>query len=130
VILFIVNKDEKGVAEKSRELYTDMNPLERTRMDQTLRAYFGDPNNCFYWLDMTLVIVVYAISIALFLKRKRGYITPLLVFGIFLFPIQFSIWFLASKVNVVFFPNLNFFEVFYLFFLKACLIATILAPKT
>ncbi len=107
-----------------------MNPVERARMGQTVRAYFGNPNNCFYWLDMALVLVVYGLSIALFLKRKRGYIAPLLVFGIFLFPIQFSIWFLASKVNVVFFPNLNFFEVFYLFFLKACLIATILAPKT
>jgi hypothetical protein len=99
-------------------------------MAQMVRSYFTNPNNYFYVLDIALVLVVYGLSIVLFLKRKRGYIAPLLVFGIFLFPIQFSIWFLASKVNVVFFPNLNFFEVFYLLFLKACLIATILAPKT
>ena len=99
-------------------------------MVQMVRLYFSDPNNCLSWLDIALALAVYALSIVLFLKRKRGYIAPLLVFGIFLFPIQFSIWFLASKVNVVFFPNLNFFAVFYLFFLKVCLIATFLAPKT
>jgi hypothetical protein len=99
-------------------------------MVQMVQSYFSDPSNRLYWLDIALALAVYALSIVLFLKRKRGYIAPLLVFGIFLFPIQFSIWFLASKVNVVFFPNLNFFEVFYLLFLKVCLVATILAPKT
>jgi hypothetical protein len=99
-------------------------------MVQMVRSYFSDPNNCFSWFDIALALAVYALSIFLFLKRKRGYIAPLLVFGIFLFPIQFSIWFLASKVKVLFFPNLNFFEVFYLIFIKVCLIASILAPKT
>ena len=99
-------------------------------MAQMAKSFFSNPNNYLYWPDIALVLAVYALSIVLFLKRKRGYITPLLVFGIFLFPIQFSIWFLASRVNVVFFPNLNFFEVCYLLFLKVCLIATILAPKT
>jgi hypothetical protein len=130
VISFVVNKVEKGVAERGGGRYTDMDTGERARMLHSVRAYFGNPNNCFYWVDMALVIVVYGLSIALFLNRNRGYIAPLLIFGIFLFPVQFSIWFLASKVNVVFFPNPGFFEVFYLFFLKACLIATFLAPKT
>ena len=99
-------------------------------MGQLVRSYFSNPNTYFYWVDMALVIAIYVLSIILFFKRKRGSIAPLLVFGIFLFPIQFSIWVLAAKVNIVFFPNLNFFEVFYLLFLKVCLIATILAPKT
>jgi len=49
--------------------------------------------------------------------------------GFFLFPLQFGIWFLASKVGIVFFPNLHFFEIFYLLFLKICLILTILSPR-
>lgn len=94
------------------------------------QVYFSNPNNLFHWLDIALVIGIYALSMVLFLERKRGFIAPLLVFGIFLFPVQFSIWFLASRVNIVFYPNLNFFELFYLVFLKLCLIASILSPKT
>jgi hypothetical protein len=94
------------------------------------QVYFSNPNNLFHWLDIALVIGIYALSVVLFLERKRGFIAPLLVFGIFLFPVQFSIWFLASRVNIVFYPNLNFFELFYLVFLKLCLIASILSPKT
>jgi hypothetical protein len=99
-------------------------------MVQVMRVYFSNPNNVFRWLDIALVLGIYALSVVLFLERKRGFVAPLLVFGIFLFPVQFSIWFLASRVNIVFYPNLHFFELCYLVFLKLCLIASIVAPKT
>jgi len=99
-------------------------------MIRTMHAYLSSPRNVFICIDMALVLVVYALSLILFLSRKRGSVAPILFFGMFLFPVQFGIWFLASKVNILVYPNLNFFELFYLLFLKFCLIASILAPKT
>jgi len=104
-------------------------PPEGKVMAAFARMCFGNPNLTLYWFDLTLVGVIYVLSVILFMRRKRGFITPLLVFGLFLFPLQFGIWFLASKVGIVFFPNLHFFEIFYLLFLKICLILTILSPR-
>jgi len=93
--------------------------------DAKLRQIFSFPVSFFYWSDMALVMGIYVLAAVLFLKRKREHITPLLVFGLFLFPIQFGIWFLSSNAKIAFFADINILKVIYLFFLKLCVLLTI-----
>jgi len=80
----------------------------------------------FYWGDVGLSLVIYAISIVLFIRHIRGYIIGILIFGLFVFPLQFSIWFLPSKPVQVSITTLNLFEVLYLILLKVAVLITLL----
>lgn len=94
-----------------------------------MRIIFSNPDLYFYWFDVALTLCIYTLSIILFLKHKRGYITPLLFFGLFIFPLQFSMWFLSDKFNFIELVRTNFFEIFYLLFIKFCLILTIILAR-
>jgi hypothetical protein len=54
-----------------------------------------------------------------------------LFLGLFIFPLQFSIWFLQSRINLSFPMEINVLEVVYLFFVKfSVLVTLILARRT
>ena len=88
--------------------------------------FLANPDIKFYWLDVVLSVFIYAFSIALFLKYKKAYIIPLLIFGLFVLPLQFSMWFLRDELNFIAQININFFRFIYLFFAKLCLVLTII----
>jgi hypothetical protein len=88
---------------------------------------FPGPDSYFYWSDVVIALGVYVLALILILRHKRGYITPVLFFGLFIFPLQFSIWFLSSKFPVAIVSSgINFLEVFYLLFLKLTLLVSLL----
>jgi hypothetical protein len=88
--------------------------------------FLTNPDIKFYWLDIVLSVFIYAFSITLFLKYKKAYIIPLLIFGLFVLPLQFSMWFLREELNFIAQININFFRFIYLFFAKLCLVLTII----
>ena len=94
-----------------------------------MKQIFSFPGSYFYWFDMALVLCIYVLAAVLFLKHKREYITPLLVFGLFLFPLQFGIWFLSSNMQLAFFADTNILRVMYLFFLKLCVLLTVVLSR-
>ncbi len=91
--------------------------------------FLSNPDINFYWIDLALSVCIYVFSIALFLKHKKAYIIPLLIFGLFLLPLQFSMWFLREELHFIAQININFFRFIYLFFAKLCLILTIVFSK-
>jgi hypothetical protein len=91
--------------------------------------FLSNPDINFYWLDIVLSACIYVFSLALFLKHKKAYIIPLLIFGLFVLPLQFSMWFLREELNFITQININFFRFIYLFFVKLCLILTIVFSK-
>ena len=94
-----------------------------------MKTYFSNPDFYFYWFDIALSMCLYVIAVVLFLKHKRGYITPLLLFGLFIFPLGFSIWFLSDKINLVVPFQINPLKIFYLLFIKFCLLLSIVFSK-
>jgi hypothetical protein len=85
----------------------------------------------FYLFDLALAVCIYGISIVLFLTYKRGKLGPILFLGLFIFPLQFSIWFLQSRISLSFPMQIDILEVFYLFFVKfSVLVTLILARRT
>jgi hypothetical protein len=93
--------------------------------DFTVRFLVG-PDIKFYWLDIALSVFIYVFSLVLFLKYKKAYIIPLLIFGLFVLPLQFSMWFLREELNLIARINVNIFRFIYLFFAKLCLVLTII----
>lgn len=90
---------------------------------------FFQPGVYFYWFDALLAFALLVISISLFLQHKRGYIAPILVLGLFLFPLQFSIWFLPTRIQLSVADGINILEVFYLLFLKLCFLISLLLSR-
>jgi hypothetical protein len=89
------------------------------------------PTVYFYLFDLALAVCIYGISIVLFLTYKRGKLGPILFLGLFIFPLQFSIWFLQSRISLSFPMQIDILEVFYLFFVKfSVLVTLILARRT
>jgi hypothetical protein len=89
------------------------------------------PTVYFHLFDLALAVCIYGISIVLFLTYKRGKLGPILFLGLFIFPLQFSIWFLQSRINLSFPMQIDILEVFYLFFVKfSVLVTLILARRT
>jgi len=91
--------------------------------------FFSNPDINFYWLDIVLSVCIYVFSIVLFLKHKKAYIIPLLIFGLFVLPLQFSMWFLREELNFIAQININSFRFIYLFFVKICLVLAIVFSK-
>ncbi|MFW6138010.1 MAG: hypothetical protein ACOC7U_02440 [Spirochaetota bacterium] len=98
-------------------------PVQQRR---EMNGYFSNPDVYFYWFDTALALAVYALSIYLFLRTKREYIIPVLFLGLFIFPLQFGIWFLQSKIDLTVMAYMNILEVFYLLFVKVCLLIAVL----
>ena len=94
-----------------------------------MKFLFGNPDLQFYLFDLALAIGIYGISIVLFMKQKRTYLTPLIFFGLFVFPLQFSRWFLSARVTSFLSTEINIFEIFYLIFLKLCLIFSVMFSR-
>ena len=79
----------------------------------------------FQFGDTALALIIYALSIILFLKYKRDFMTPVLFFGLFLFPLQFSIWFLRTRLDTAL-PQVKLLEIVYIFFLKLSILVSLL----
>jgi len=94
-----------------------------------MNSYFSNQDVYLYCFDTFLALVVYGLSIVLFLKQKREYILPLLIFGLFIFPVQFSIWFLKNNIDIMSIIDVSLFKVLYLLLLKVSLILTIIFSK-
>ena len=90
---------------------------------------FVDPEIYFYWFDVLLSFSLLVMSVFLFLKHKPGYITPVLFLGLFLFPLQFSIWFLPSRIPPSVASGINLLGIFYLLFLKLCFLISLLLSR-
>jgi hypothetical protein len=91
-----------------------------------VRSLFLDPGSYAHLVDLALSLIIYGISIRLFLKYKRDYMVPLLFMGLFLFPLQFSIWYLQPELVLDIPARLNILEVVYIFFVKFGVLFTIL----
>lgn len=87
------------------------------------------PDRIFYLFDLALALCIYGISIVLFLTYKRGNLGPILFLGLFIFPLQFSIWFLQSRINVSFPLQDNVLEILYIFFVKFSVLITLLLAR-
>ena len=72
------------------------------------------PGVYFYLVDLAFAVCIYGISIVLFLTYRRGRLGPMLFLGLFIFPLQFSIWFLQSRISLTL--PINLLEVVYLLF--------------
>jgi hypothetical protein len=95
-----------------------------------MNSFFPGPEYYFYWTDVCIAFGIYVLALILILKHRRGYITPVLLFGLFIFPLQFSIWFLSSKLPVVIASlGINFLEIIYLLLLKLTLLFSLLMLK-
>lgn len=86
------------------------------------------PEVLFQWADALLAFFLLVVSVFLFLRHKPGYITPVLLMGLFLFPLQFSMWFLpAPRLMGAF--GINLLEILYLLFVKICLLFALLLSR-
>lgn len=95
-------------------------------VEVAVRAYLLDPGSYLELFDLALALAVYVISIVLFLRYKRDYMVPLLFLGLFLFPLQFSIWFLQPDAMLDLPAPMNILEAVYIFFIKFGLLVTLL----
>jgi hypothetical protein len=87
------------------------------------------PDRIFFLFDLALALCIYGISIVLFLTYKRGNLGPILFLGLFIFPLQFSIWFLQSKISLSFPLQANVLEILYIFFVKFSVLITLLLAR-
>lgn len=83
----------------------------------------------FYWFDSAMALALYGISLYLYIKRRRGYMQPLVLFGLFIFPLQFSIWFLWRDAQVVSSHSTRVTEIIYLLFVKISLLLSLVSPQ-
>jgi hypothetical protein len=88
--------------------------------------YDANPDIYFYLFDSALALCIYGISIVLFLTYKRGNLGPILFLGLFIFPLQFSIWFLQRRINLPLPGQINVLELLYLLFVKFSVLFTLL----
>ena len=91
--------------------------------------YETGPDIYFYLFDSALALCIYGISIVLFMTYRRGNIGPILFLGLFIFPLQFSIWFLQSRLNLSVPTQINVLELLYLFFVKFSILITMLLAR-
>jgi len=94
-----------------------------------MSTYFNNPSLYFYWSDIALSMCIYIIAVILFLKHKRGYVIPIIIFGLFVFPIGFSNWFLSEKLVFIIPFQINPLEIFYLIFIKLCVLMAIVFAR-
>jgi hypothetical protein len=87
------------------------------------------PDFYFILFDSALALCIYGISIVLFLTYKRRTIGPIIFFGLFIFPLQFSIWFLQSRFDVASPDQFNVLELVYLFSVKFSVLATLILEE-
>jgi hypothetical protein len=87
------------------------------------------PDFYFVLFDSALALCIYGISIVLFLTYKRRTIGPLIFFGLFVFPLQFSIWFLQSRFRISSPDQFNVLELVYLFSVKFSVLATLILER-
>jgi hypothetical protein len=89
----------------------------------------ANPDTYFYLFDTALALCIYGISIVLFLTYKRGNLGPILFLGLFIFPLQFSMWFLKDRVHVRIPIEVNMLEILYLFLVKISVLVTLLRAR-
>jgi len=94
-----------------------------------MRDIFSNPDVYFFWVDIAFSIGIYVLSVYLFLKHRRGYISSLLILGLFIFPLSFSIWFLSDKIGFAIPLPMDPLKMFYLFFVKFCLLFSLVLSK-
>ena len=85
-----------------------------------------DSLTIFKWFDILLSLVIYILAIISILRYRHGYIIPILIFGLFIFPIQFSIWFVPNKFLDTTIMGFRLIEIIYLLLLKFLLLISIL----
>ncbi|MFW6181965.1 MAG: hypothetical protein ACOC8N_09465 [Spirochaetota bacterium] len=95
-------------------------------LEDAVWVYLLDPGSYLKLFDLALALAVYVMSVILFLRYKRDYMVPLLFIGLFLFPLQFSIWFLRPDAVLDLPAPMNILEVVYIFFIKFGLLVTLL----
>jgi len=83
----------------------------------------------FYWFDTGLAFIIYIFSIIMLLQHRRGAVTPLLFFGLFIFPLQFAIWFLHTRMHIMVAAGSTILQVMYLVFLKFCVLLSVVLSK-
>ncbi len=91
--------------------------------------FYGNPDLMFKWFDLALGVGIYGLSVVLFLRHTKDYMAPILFLGLIIFPLQFSIWFLQRKFNFTFPSQINILEIFYLLFIKVCILMTLLLSR-
>jgi len=91
-----------------------------------MRGFLINPDVYFHLCDLAIALIIYGISIALFLKYKRDYMTPVLFLGLFIFPLQFSIWFLQPKITLNLPSQFHILEIFYLLFVKTSILMALI----
>jgi hypothetical protein len=94
--------------------------------ETAVRGYLLNPGSYLQLFDLALVLALYVVSIVLFLRYKRDYMVPLLFLGLFIFPLQFSIWFLQPEAVLDLPSPMNLLEVVYIFFVKFGLFVALL----
>jgi hypothetical protein len=94
-----------------------------------MMRYFTNMDLIFSWVDCILALVLYILAIVLFLKHKRGSITPILFFGLFVFPTVFAFWFLSDKITFLVPFRINPLEIFYLLFVKFCVLLSLMFSR-
>jgi hypothetical protein len=94
-----------------------------------MRSLFVQPDVLFGWFDTLLAFLLLVLSVILFLRHKRGYMTPVLFAGLFLFPLQFSIWFLPARVQLSETFGINLLQMVYLLFVELCLLISLLLSR-
>jgi hypothetical protein len=94
-----------------------------------MQDILSNPDTYFFWTDIAVSLGIYVLSVYLFLKHRHGYISSLLVFGLFVFPLSFSIWFLSDKIGFAIPLPMDPLKMFYLFFVKFCLLFSFVLSK-
>ncbi len=79
-------------------------------------------------VDLALAAVIYTLSAVAILRYPHGYIIPLVIFGLFLFPLQFAIWFIPIKIFEVNILSFQVSDIVYLLLIKVILIISIFMP--
>ncbi|RKY01136.1 MAG: hypothetical protein DRP54_04215 [Spirochaetes bacterium] len=87
------------------------------------------PENIFKWSDIILALIIYIVSIVMLIHHFRGESLPILIFGVFIFPIQFNIWFLENKWDMKISNYYTVLQIIYLLFLKLCILFSLLRSR-
>jgi len=88
--------------------------------------FLFDPLTIFKWFDIFLALVIYVLAIISILRYRHGYIIPMLIFGLFIFPIQFSIWFVPNRFFDTTIMGFRLIEIIYLLLLKFLLLVSLI----
>ncbi len=82
-------------------------------------------NLVFRYFDLILAVVIYVLSVIAILRYPHGYIIPVLIFCLFLLPLQFAIWFIPVKIFEVNLMGFKASEIVYLIVLKITVILSL-----